>query len=100
MAAFDYDEMRRVFLEQPSKLHTSDIQSAFMHLSSGRKESEVAFLNKSGSQSFAKNTGYYTKPADKEKAALSNTKKSTLDPIGLKDFNMLLIVPKTVIFNL
>ena len=30
LKANDYDDMRRVFLEAPCKLYTSDIQSAFM----------------------------------------------------------------------
>lgn len=93
MAAFDFDDMRRVFLEHPSKLHTSDIQSAFMHLSSGRKESEISFLNKSNSQAIAKTNGYYTKP---DAGGENSSKKSNLDPIGFKNFQMTLIVPKTV----
>jgi hypothetical protein len=32
LKANDYDDMRRVFLEEPCKLYTSDIQSAFMVL--------------------------------------------------------------------
>jgi hypothetical protein len=93
MAAFDFDDMRRVFLEHPSKLRTADIQSAFMHLSSGRKESEISFLNKSSTQSIAKNTGYYTKPTAN---GGSNSKKSNLDPIGFKNFQFTIIVPKVV----
>jgi hypothetical protein len=41
MMAKDYDDMRRVFLDGPSKLLTSDIQSAFMHLTSARSENQV-----------------------------------------------------------
>jgi hypothetical protein len=46
MKASNYDEMRKVFLDGPSKLYTSDIQTAFMYLCTGRKENEIASLNK------------------------------------------------------
>jgi len=100
MAAFDYDDMRRVFLEKACKLRTSDIQSAYMHLSSGRSESEVAFLNRANvPTSFAESTGYaYTRPENYkiEQLALgANSKKSTLGAIGIKDMTLELTVPKT-----
>ena len=92
LLAHDYEDMRRVFLEEPSKLYTSDIQSAYMHLSSGRKESEIPFLNKRDKDSLSKITGYYTRPSEESK----QIKRSILDPIGFKDIKMSLTIPKFV----
>ncbi len=86
----DYDEMRRVFLDEPSKLYTSDIQSAYMHLSSGGKENEVPYLNKRDKDSLSKITGYYTRPTDQ----LKQIKRSILDPIGFKNIKLTLVIPK------
>ena len=93
MMAKNYDDMRRVFLESPSKLLTADIQQAFMHLSSGRKENEVAFLNKRSTKAFSENTGYYTRAPNKDSL---NSKKTNLDPIGLKEIKLSLVIPKLV----
>lgn len=92
LLAHDYDEMRKVFLEEPSKLYTSDIQSAYMHLSSGGKENEVPYLNKRDRDSLSKISGYYTRPSDQ----LKQIKRSILDPIGFKDIKLNLVVPKFV----
>jgi hypothetical protein len=81
-------------LEAPSQLFTADIQSAFMHLSSGRKESEVAYLNRARSNSDPINAnGYYTRP---DASIASNTKKSLLDPFIIKDIHLKLVIPKMV----
>lgn len=66
-----------------------------MHLTSGRKESEVSYLNRRDRDLIADNVGYYARP---DKQAVK--KKHVLDPIGIKDINLKLIVPKTVILNL
>ncbi|CAF0718895.1 unnamed protein product [Brachionus calyciflorus] len=87
MRARDHDEMRKVFFEGPHKLLTADIQSAFMHLSSGRKENEVAYLNTRETGSVNDINGYYAK-LDGQKT------RSVLDPIGVKDIFMKLVVPK------
>ncbi|RNA12572.1 hypothetical protein BpHYR1_009056 [Brachionus plicatilis] len=87
--AKDHDEMRRVFLEGPYRLLTADIQSAFMHLSSGGKENEVAFLNTLNSN---EDGSYYAK--------LEGSKsKSILDPIGIKDVYLKLVIPKQGLIN-
>ena len=91
MMARDHEEMRRVFLDEPCKLYTADIQSAFMHLSSGRKENEVAYLNRRDKDIVLDTTGYYARPND-----LSRPRKTILDPIGIKDINLRLVIPKLV----
>ncbi len=80
-----------MFLDEPCKLYTSDIQSAFMHLSSGRKESEVTFLNRRDTENAFDYTGYYARPDDP-----ASLKKSVLEPIGFKDIDLTLLVPKLV----
>lgn len=90
LLASDYDQMRKVFLDEPSKLYTCDIQSAYMHLSNGGKESEVPYLNKRDRDSLSKITGYYTRPSQQ----LKQLKRSILDPIGFKDIQLTLVVPK------
>lgn len=47
MSARDYDEMRRVFLDEPSRLYTMDIQSAFVHLLIKNDDSKsIATMNR------------------------------------------------------
>ena len=81
----------KVFLDEPCKLYTADIQSAFMHLSSGRKENEVSYLNRRDKDVVLDNTGYYARPND-----MSRPRKTILDPIGIKDINLTLVIPKLV----
>lgn len=80
-------------MEEPCKLYTSDIQSAFMHLSSGRKESEVSILNRRDKEAVFSYTGYYARPDDAKKRYM-------LEPIGFKDINLTLVIPKQVFKNL
>ena len=70
---------------------TADIQSAYMHLSSGRKETEIPSLNKKAYEHLYSKTGYYAKPD----VALTK-KKYDFDPIGIKSINLKLVIPKTV----
>jgi hypothetical protein len=98
MKSNNYDDMRRVFLEEPSNLYTSDIQSGFMHISSGRKENEISQLNK---RNQIKKVDALVqrqrrlKDNPTEKTAI-NRKKVNLDPIGLKEMRLTLIIPKLV----
>ncbi len=104
MQASDYDEMRRVFLEHPCKLYTSDIQSAFMHLTSGGRETDVAGLNRRNNASVTSrhdnddddgsgdNYNKYLNPG------IATKKKHSLEPIALKNFKLVLVVPKQVGF--
>jgi hypothetical protein len=56
---------------------------------SGRKENEVPFLNRRDKEMVFENTGYYARP--------ENVKKKTLmEPIGIKDISLTLVVPKMV----
>ena len=93
MNAQDHDQMRRVFLEQPCRLYTADIQSAFMHLTSGRKENEVPSLNRKINEPVSKSVGYFVKSNE---MSANPRKRSVLDPIGIKDIRLTLILPKMV----
>ena len=93
MKARDHDQMRRVFLEQPCRLYTADIQSAFMHLTSGRKENEVPALNRKINEPVRHPTGYFMRANE---TSANSRKRSMLDPIGMKDIRLTLILPKMV----
>lgn len=84
-----------VFLEAPCQLFTSDIQSAFMHLSTGRKEVEIAYLNRAHQNIFIDavlNDEYYARP-DHDKRSSSS---SQLEPFLIKDLSLRLVIPKYV----
>ena len=66
-----------------------------MHLSSGRKENEVSYLNRRDKDIVLDNTGYYARPNE-----LARPKRTILDPIGIKDINLSLIIPRMVFINL
>ena len=86
LKASNHDEMRRVFLEAPARLYTSDIQSAYMHLSSGGNEADTSLLNKRDQEVLG--SSYYARP---EGAVVR--KVSVPKPIGFRDFALHLIVP-------
>ena len=100
LRASDYDEMRRVFLEEPCKLYTSDIQSAFMHLTSGGRESDVPGLNRRNNESVHSNYHDDIDNYDTYNKYLNPNfglkKKQTMEPIALKNFKLSLVVPKQV----
>ena len=80
-------------MEEPSKLYITDIQSAFLHLIAGRKESEVPFLNKRDKEFRAEVNEYYARTNVPVK------KRSLLDPIGFKEIKLKLVIPKKVLIN-
>lgn len=99
MQAKDYDDMRRVFLEEPYKLYTADIQSAFMHLTSGGREDVVAGFNRRNNESLNNGADDSDKFDNYNKylnSNLNSKKKPTLEPFALKNFKLMLIVPKQV----
>ena len=62
-----------------------------MHLSSGRKENEVSYLNRRDKDVVLENTGYYARNNES-----GRPKRAVLDPIGFKEINLTLIIPKLV----
>lgn len=98
LRANDYDDMRRVFLEEPCKLYTSDIQSAFMHLTSGGRETDVPALNRRNNEQPEilednRNGETYKKYLN---PSYGTQKKQALEPIAFKNFKLTLVVPKKV----
>lgn len=94
----------KVFLESPCELYTADIQSAFMHLSTGRKENEIAYLNRAHSSNHLLNTlngggsseAYYAKPDGQGSNPANRGGKSLLEPFMIKNITLKLIIPKFV----
>jgi hypothetical protein len=78
MGATDYDEMRKVFLDEPCHLHTADIQTAFTHLTLRNDDPRTI-----------PNINRRTYPVKLE------TKKpmTNLERIGIKDISLSLIIP-------
>lgn len=79
MSARDYDEMRRVFLEEPSRLYTIDIQSAFVRLLIKNDDPRsIAAINR---------RSYPLKPIIWDKYPRNS------GMIGMKDISLSLIMP-------
>ena len=79
MSARDYDEMRRVFLDEPSRLYTIDIQSAFVHLLIKNEDSKsIATINR---------RSHPLKPI------IWNKYPTNSGMIGIKDISLSLIMP-------
>jgi hypothetical protein len=79
MYAKDYDDMRKVFVEEPCLLYTSDIQTAFVQLVSKNEDSKyISTINR---------RLYPLKPI------ISNRYKIDTELIGMKDISLNLIMP-------
>jgi hypothetical protein len=88
MYATDYDQMRKVFLEEPCLLHTADVQAAFVHL---------ALKNEDPKYIPAMNQRFYAaKPTVVQSSINSqvpNRRKAYLETIGIKDISLTLAIP-------
>ncbi|UJR14936.1 hypothetical protein I4U23_001918 [Adineta vaga] len=88
MYATDYDEMRKVFLEEPCLLHTLDVQAAFVHLALKNEDPKyIPGMNQRSypaKQSLPQNSNYQQ---------IINRKKAYLETIGIKDISLTLAVP-------
>ena len=79
MSARDYGEMRRVFLEEPSRLYTIDIQTAYIQLLVKNGDSKsIATINRR----------YYPL-----KPIVWNKYPTNSGMIGIKDISLSLIMP-------
>lgn len=90
MYATDYDQMRKVFLEEPCLLHTTDVQAAFVHLA--LKNDDPKFIP-------AMNQRFYPAKINltqqNNQQQLSNRKKAYLETIGIKDVSLTLAIPSS-----
>jgi hypothetical protein len=79
MSARDYDDMRKVFLEEPCRLYTSDIQTAFVQLVLKNEDSKyISTINRR------------VYPL---KSIVLNRYKIDCEIIGVKDISLSLIMP-------
>jgi len=79
MCAKDYNEMRKVFLEEPCLLYTSDVQTAFIHLT--LKNDELKYIP-------TMNRRFYPL-----KPLILNQQKIYFEKIGIKNISLSLIIP-------
>lgn len=89
MYATDYDQMRKVFLEEPCLLHTVDVQTAFVHL---------ALKNENPKYIPAMNQRFYpakafTTQSNQDTTQVSNRRQAYLESIGIKDISLTLALP-------
>ena len=91
MYATDYDQMRKVFLDEPCLLHTADVQAAFVHLA--LKNEDPKFVP-------AMNQRFYpAKPVLLEHNTTNRkipNKKAYLETIGIKDISLTLAIPSNL----
>ena len=88
MSATDYDEMRKVFLEEPCLLHTLDVQAAFVHLA--LKNEDPKYIPAMNQRSYPTKT---TIIQNNNTQQSSNRRKAYLEMIGIKDISLTLAIP-------
>lgn len=89
MAARDYMEMKQVFLHEPCKLYTIDLQQAWIHLESGHDPAEIHFFNRQ------RPVTAYSRLSPASFYAGDNA-DSVLGPCGIKGFKLQLVIPSVV----
>lgn len=91
LVATDYDQMRKVFLEEPCLLHTADVQSAFIHLAIKKADPRAIP---------AMNQRYYPNKASDQLRTdhklIPNRKQTFLETIGVKDISLTLSIPSNL----
>ena len=91
MYATDYDQMRKVFLEEPCLLHTADVQTAFVHLALKNEDPKyIPAMNQRfyPARAFATQSNNNNHHTD-----VSNRRKAYLESIGIKDVSLTLAIP-------
>lgn len=86
MSTVDYSSMKKVFLKEPCKLYTMDIQRAWIHVCSRKDFNEIPEMNRMRSNLLGSQTPYLpaTPPSDQP---------TPLDPVGIKVTEIELIIP-------
>ncbi|CAF2093633.1 unnamed protein product [Rotaria magnacalcarata] len=88
MYATDYDQLRKVFLDEPCLLHTADVQAAFVHLA--LKNADPKYIP-------AMNQRFYPSkpiiPRIDDNRQIPNKKKAYLETVGIKDISLTLAIP-------
>lgn len=88
MKARDYSQMKEVFLREASKLYTVDIQMAWIHLEHGKDLLEIPYLNRQRPN---------TPGLQLHTAPPTPSIPGFLNPCGLKDIILRLIIPSEVV---
>lgn len=83
MYATDYNDMRKIFLDEPSLLYTSDIQAAFVHLAI--KNEDPRFIP-------PMNQRFYPSKSINANQLVSKKQKTYFETIGIKDISLNLII--------
>lgn len=91
MEARDYTGMKEVFLFEPCKLYTVDIQMAWIHLESGKDLMEIPYLNRQRVQPGGSRMSQYPS------APMTPTIPGFLPPVGLKCIVLKLVIPSEII---
>lgn len=89
--ARDYSSMKEVFLFEPCKLYTVDIQMAWIHLESGKDLMEIPYLNRQRVQPGL--SRMHQHPS----APMTPTIPGFLPPVGLKCIVLKLVIPSEII---
>ncbi len=84
MQATDYDGMRKIFLEDPCRLYTSDIQTAFVHLA--LKHGDPKYIPIMNRRLHSSKSMDYTQ-------YISSKQKIYFDEIGVKNISLSLTIP-------
>ncbi|XP_077995576.1 uncharacterized protein LOC144449044 [Glandiceps talaboti] len=113
LQANDYHQMKQVFLLQPARLYTADIQRAYQHLRKGGSPTDIPGMNRyrspgllftpEGSREASAvpspvPSGPKSKPPSRDipkrfsPGALTDVEPGELRPIGLKKFRMTLVL--------
>ncbi|CAC5371615.1 unnamed protein product [Mytilus coruscus] len=91
MEARDYKTMKEVFLFEPSKLYTVDIQMAWIHLESGKDLMEVPYLNRRRIQPGV------SRMSQLPSAPMTPSLPGLLPSVGLKCLVLKLVIPSEII---
>ncbi|XP_053375803.1 uncharacterized protein LOC123533294 isoform X1 [Mercenaria mercenaria] len=89
MAARDYLGMKEVFLREPCKVYTIDLQQAWIHMERGNDPSDIPFLNRQRPNTPSSRMSQVSYP-------FSDPEGGILNPCGLKDVKLELVIPSEV----
>ncbi|XP_062597302.1 uncharacterized protein LOC134258744 isoform X2 [Saccostrea cucullata] len=91
MNARDYMQMKEVFLREACKLYTVDVQMAWIHLENGKDILEIPYLNRQRPGTPGSRLGQV------QSAPPTPGIPGFLNPCGLKDIILRLIIPSEVV---
>lgn len=90
MAARDYMGMKEVFLKEPCKIYTMDLQHAWIHMERGNDPSDIPFLNRQRPATPSSRMSQVSYPFTEPVGGI-------LNPCGIKDIKLELVIPSEVL---